>query len=204
MSAIDEQIVREFFELNGFLVRQLSKHQVQSRRKRADEAADFAVFNPRPQGGGFTGDFHIFPSNLRTVRRAVVSVIGWHTDRITPAKLRTSPEIFEFLAPEVNRSVLQAFPDTSDALFTEITRILVIPGLADQEDARRETVRILRERGVDGVLLFRSLLVDLSARVEVNNNYRKSDVLQILRLMKNYGLLADTSQTEFNFGRPNR
>ena len=33
MSAIDEGIVREYFEQNGFLVRQASKYQVQARRK---------------------------------------------------------------------------------------------------------------------------------------------------------------------------
>ena len=37
MSAIDEGIVREYFEQNGFLVRQVRKYQVQARRKTGDE-----------------------------------------------------------------------------------------------------------------------------------------------------------------------
>ena len=36
MSAIDEGIVREYFEQNGFLVRQARKYQVSARRKVAD------------------------------------------------------------------------------------------------------------------------------------------------------------------------
>ena len=37
MSAIDEGIVREYFEQNGFLVRQARKYQVSARRKAAEE-----------------------------------------------------------------------------------------------------------------------------------------------------------------------
>jgi hypothetical protein len=37
MSAIDEGIVREYFEQNGFLVRQPRKYQVAARRKTGDE-----------------------------------------------------------------------------------------------------------------------------------------------------------------------
>ena len=37
MSAIDEGIVREYFEQNGFLVRQARKYQVAGRRKLRSE-----------------------------------------------------------------------------------------------------------------------------------------------------------------------
>jgi len=37
MSAIDEGIVREYFEQNGFLVRQARKYQVSARKKTGDE-----------------------------------------------------------------------------------------------------------------------------------------------------------------------
>ena len=46
MSAIDEEIVREYFEQNGFLVRQVRKYQVQSRKKTSDEEIDLIVYNP--------------------------------------------------------------------------------------------------------------------------------------------------------------
>ena len=46
MSAIDEGIVREYFEQNGFLVRQARKYQVQARRKTGDEEVDLIVYNP--------------------------------------------------------------------------------------------------------------------------------------------------------------
>ena len=40
MSAIDEGIVREYFEQNGFLVRQARKYQVVARQKAAEEEID--------------------------------------------------------------------------------------------------------------------------------------------------------------------
>ena len=44
MSGFDENIVREYFELHGFLVRQVRKYQVQSRRKVAEEEIDLIVY----------------------------------------------------------------------------------------------------------------------------------------------------------------
>jgi hypothetical protein len=44
---------------------------------------------------------------------------------------------------------------------------------------------------VDAILSFRSLLGDLIGKVEVNKSYRKSDTLQVLRILKNYDLLKD-------------
>ena len=58
----------------------------------------------------------------------------------------------------------------------------------------------MRSKGVDGVISFQSILEELVAGVSTNRNYVKSDLLQILRLLKNYGLLKDT-QMEFGFPR---
>ena len=51
MSAIDEDIVREYFEQNGFLVRQVRKYQVQARKKTGNEEIDLIVYNPAWQRG---------------------------------------------------------------------------------------------------------------------------------------------------------
>ena len=47
MSAVDETIVREYFESHGFLVCQRRKYIVQSRQKTGDEEVDLIVLNPR-------------------------------------------------------------------------------------------------------------------------------------------------------------
>ena len=74
----------------------------------------------------------------------------------------------------------------------DLLKILVLPGLPTAEPFKSESVRLLKEKGVDAILSFRSILIDLVNRVEVNKSYRKSDTLQVLRLLKNYDLLQDT------------
>ena len=72
MSAIDEGIVREYFEQNGFLVRQARKYQVQSRRKVAEEEIDLMVYNPAWQREARRADFFLFSSELPYVHKAIV------------------------------------------------------------------------------------------------------------------------------------
>ena len=92
MSAIDEGIVREYFEQNGFLVRQASKYQVQTRRKKSDEEVDLLVYNPGYQRGARKPDFFLFSTELPSIHRAIVVVKGWHTtSHFTPATLKGSP-----------------------------------------------------------------------------------------------------------------
>ena len=110
MSAVDESIVREYFEQNGFLVRQLRKYRVQSRKKRTDEEIDLMVYNPSHSPPTRRPDFMLFSSELRYIHKAVVVVKGWHSLRFTPSMLRSSPEIFRFLEKQVPKKSECAFP----------------------------------------------------------------------------------------------
>jgi len=53
MPAVSESIVREYFELNGFLVRQFRKYVAPAVRD--DDDIDFLVLNPEPHPR--TGEF---------------------------------------------------------------------------------------------------------------------------------------------------
>jgi hypothetical protein len=53
---------------------------------------------------------------------------------------------------------------------------------------------------VDAVIPFRTMLADLVDLVEVNRNYQKSDLLQIIRILKNYGFFREP-QLELFKGR---
>ena len=194
MSAIDEGIVREYFEQNGFLVRQARKYQVQARRKAAEEEIDLVVFNPAWQRGARKPDFFLFSSELPYVHKAVVAVKGWHTGVFTPAMLKSSPEIFRFLEENVLKEVSRVFPpgaaDDPDA--NALTKVLVLPSLPTAEPFRSQSVELLKSRGVDAIISFRAMLLDLLDKIEINQNYSKSDTLQVMRLLKNYDLLKDT------------
>lgn len=192
MSAIDEGIVREYFEQSGFLVRQVRKYQVQSRKKHSEEEIDLLVYNPAWKRGSRKPDFFLFSSELPFVHRAVVAVKPWHTGVFSAATLKGSPEILRFLEEEVLKEVHKLFPSEDEGeAGEEPVKILVLPGLPTQEPYRSQSVALLQERGVDGIISFRSMLLDLIDKVEVNRNYRKSDTLQVIRILKNYELLRD-------------
>lgn len=191
MSSVDENIVREYFEQNGFLVRQLRKYRVQSRKKRRDEEIDLLVFNPSYSKPSRRPDFMLFSSELRYIHRAVVVVKGWHTLRFTPSMLRSSPEIFRFLEKQVVKQISALFSSASKGEEDDLLKILVLPGLPTENPYREQSMELLKEKGVDGIISFRSMLLDILARVEINQNYQKSDILQVLRIMKNYDLLRD-------------
>jgi len=192
MSAIDEGIVREYFEQNGFLVRQARKYQVQARRKTSDEEVDLVVYNPAFARSGRKPEFFLFSTELPYIDRAIVVVKGWHTtSHFTPATLKSSPEIFSFLEENVVKDATRFFPVDPEepGNHPDITKILVLPGLPTAEPFRSQSVQMLKERGVDGIISFRTMLLDIIERIETNRNYRKSDTLQLLRILKIYDLL---------------
>jgi len=193
MSAIDEGIVREYFEQNGFLVRQARKYQVQSRRKAAEEEIDLIVYNPAWQRDARKPDFFLFSNELPYVQKAIVAVKGWHTGVFTPNMLKSSPEIFSFLQQNVLKEAARFFPaQVGDEPGGELTKILVLPSLPTAEPFRSQSVELLKQHGVDAIISFRAMLLDLLEKIEINQNYSKSDTLQVMRLLKNYDLLKDT------------
>ena len=193
MSAIDEGIVREYFEQNGFLVRQARKYQVQARRKTGEEEIDLMVFNPAWQRGARKPDFFLFSNELPFVHKAVVAVKGWHTGVFTPTMLKSSPEIFNFLQQNVLKEAAGFFPaDAPDEPAGVLTKILVLPSLPTAEPFRSQSVELLKARGIDAIISFRAMLLDILDKIETNQNYTKSDTLQVMRILKKYDLLKDT------------
>ena len=122
MSAVDETIVREYFESHEFLVCQRRKYIVQARQKMAHEEVDLVVLNPRAVAGGEPLKFEIASESLDRVARAVVAVKGWHTEVFAPGVLAHQPKIFGF----VEKGVL----DKAARLVggEGLLKILVVPG----------------------------------------------------------------------------
>lgn len=178
MSAVSEAIVREYFETHGFLVRQQRKFLALSRD--ADEQIDFFVFNPR-SGGQEHLPFVLGPPEMETIHRAVVVVRGWHTEKFSAAVLANSPEMFRFLEPDSMRRIEAGFGEEQP-----FVKILVVPALPQTTDARDDAIHYLKSKGVDAVLPFRTMLADLIDHIETNRNYSRSDILQMLRILKNY------------------
>ena len=197
MSAVDESIVREYFESHGFLVCQRRKYIVQARRKTGDEEIDLVVLNPRATPSEGPLGFEITSAELKHVARAVVAVKGWHTEVFAPGVLAHQPKIFAFVEKRALEDAQQLVGGES------LTKILVVPGLPRDAKLRARSIELLRAKGVDAVISFRAILRELTAKVATNRNYQKSDLLQILRLLKNYDLLKE-SQLEFGLKSKSR
>jgi len=185
MSAVSETIVREYFELHEFLVRQHRKYISQTRRQ-DDDDIDFFVLNPHPQAPAGALPFVLGSADLPSIERAIVVVKGWHTETFSTARLESSPAIFRFVEPKVFQQAARAFGKEGMPL-----KVLVVPTLPQTAAARDESIALLRSKGVDAVIPFRTMLADLVRETEVNRNYQKSDLLQIIRILKNYDFLRE-------------
>jgi len=185
MSAVSETIVREFFELHEFLVRQHRKYVGQARADEED-AIDFFVLNPRPRARDGEAPFVLSSGDLPWIERAIVVVKGWHTETFSQARLVHSPEIYRFVEAKVFKQALRAFGQDG-----RVVKILVVPALPQERQAREQSITLLRSKGVDAVIPFRTMLTELVAKTAVNRNYQKSDLLQLIRILKNYDFLKE-------------
>lgn len=196
MSAVSETIVREYFELHGFLVRQQRKYLAPNRRE--DEEVDFFVLNPlvtpRPQPLPFV----LSAEDLSGIERAMIVVKGWHTETFSPAVLSNAPEIFRFLEPAIFQKAAKTF-----GVEGVVTKILVVPALPQADEARAQSIELLRAKGIDAVIPFRVMLAELINATETNRNYQKSDLLQMIRVFKNYDFFREP-QLELFKPKPKR
>jgi hypothetical protein len=79
----------------------------------------------------------------------------------------------------------------------------VVPALPQALAAREESIALLRSKGVDAVIPFHTMLGTLVKETQVNRNYQKSDLLQIIRILKNYDFFKEP-QLELFKTKPKR
>lgn len=193
MADVSEALVREFFEARGCLVRQHRKFVAPGAA--ADDEADLLVWHPRPAAGA-PPPFVLSAGDAGSLPAAAVAVKAWHTETFTAARLAQEPALVRFAEPSVHARSLRAFGIAGPAL-----KVLVVPSLPRAKPAREAACDALRAAGVEAVLPFRVVLADLVERVEASRNYARSDVLQLLRILKQYDLLKEP---QFELFRPPR
>lgn len=196
MSAVNEWVVREYFEMLGFLVSQPRKYVVPGRQKKADEEIDMIVLNPKTKQRVMPTHLVWTTDDLAGIDRAVVGVRGWHTERFYVSTFEQNAEILRFAEDDCIRHGARLLGSASMA------KILCLPRLPASGELRQKTMTVLKEKGIDGVISFRTMLLEIVSRIDTKKNYEKSDLLQTIRLLKNYDLLKD-SQMEL-FGKRRR
>ncbi|MFC1498727.1 hypothetical protein ACFLS1_09715 [Verrucomicrobiota bacterium] len=191
MSAVNEWVVREYFESLGYLVSQPRKYNVPGRQKTAHEEVDLVVFNPKVREHKAPENIIWTRSDLNTVARAVVGVRGWHTERFYASTFEQTPDILRFAETESLKYAAELLGSDSMA------KVLCLPRLPASGELKQKTIEALKNQGIDGVISFRTMLLELIGQVDTKKNYEKSDLLQIIRILKNYDLLQNPQMDMF-------
>ena len=195
MSAINETIVREYFELHGFLVRQDRKYE--ARGKQEIDGIDFFVWNPP------TASNRRRPLPSSWIPRTCppsTAPWSWCAAGTPNPSGRPSSKVRRKCSASSSRPFSSRRRAPSARILAPL-KILIVPSLPQTAAAREQSIAILRAKGVDAVIPFRTMLADLIARAEVNRNYDKSDLLQVIRVLKNYQLFKDPQLELFRAAR---
>ena len=190
MAGVSETIVREYFESLGFMVNQPCKYVVSGRRKLAEDEMDLVVFNPLANQQRIPDHLLWNAEDLSGISRAVVAVRGWHSERFSKKLFENTPEILRFAEEATVRVAGRKLGSPN------LAKILCLAELPASEDMKQNTLDMLKSKGIDGVLLFRTILHHLVVHVDRNKNYEKSDLQQTIRIFKSYNMLK-SDQLDF-------
>ena len=189
MGDVNVQLVREFFELNLFLV--LTNWQQSARIRPGEHSGQMFIQNTNP-GLARELPFLLQPADVSSIERAVVEVRAWHGDRFYPSVIEANPVLSQFVSNESRALASEVFGRASFAT------ILVVSELPAGLELRARSLQLLQSTGIGHVMEFPILLRDLMNKVDENRNYSGSQTLQTLRLLKRYKLIRN-QQMEFAF-----
>src|SRR5262249_24447837 len=147
MAAVSEEIVREYFELHEFLVRQYRKHVAPAGRE--DDDVDFLISNPQPQQREQERPFVLSSADLPFIERAIVVIKAWHTEIFSPSLLNNAPDLFRFLEKRNFQQIVKTFAGDE-----ALVKIVVVPVLPRETTAREQSIAILRAKGIGAVISF--------------------------------------------------
>ena len=189
MSDVNVQLVCEYFELHNFLVKRGHKYATTRDKKDKESLVDLFVHNLKYAKPAQRCGFVLRPKELSSIQNAVIQIKGWHSERFAPSVLKASSYIFNFTKQRTLRLATDFFGDA------DFKKILVISRLPAGKEMREKSINFLLGKGIDNVIEFATILKVLINTVKVNKNYTGSDLLQLLRLLKQYKLFK-TPQLE--------
>jgi hypothetical protein len=199
MASVNDQIIREYFEMHGFLVRQIRKHVSPSSEE--EEESDFWIQNAaKKMDQARVKSLKISHSNIRKIDNALVFVKPWHTESFTHGAIEKDEELSKRLA----RSIEGNEPEFKAWTNQQPLKILVLSKLPKSKVARDKAIHSIHHKGFDGVLTFDQILSELLDHVSINRNYQRSDLLQVLRILKNYGLVRPLQLELFSSNNPKK
>ncbi|MCM8770064.1 MAG: hypothetical protein NC911_10455 [Candidatus Omnitrophica bacterium] len=177
MSYTSILLVKEFFTLYGFLALQYE---------------DILLVKNTALVGGNPRSFVLKLPDILQLHQAVVKPVAWHTLKLVPSVLKQSPEIFRFLKGDFQTISQQVFGKES------FSRILVIPGLPASEQLQEQSIGYLKEKSIDGLICFPTVLAALINRINPRRVYL-SQINELVRILKYYDFFRE-EQGSLPFG----
>lgn len=179
MSNINEVLVREFFEMLGFVVK--ANRKFIPKGKTSKRGIDFFIINLNPNQNKESEAFVFDSESAKSIHSAVIRIEPWHTDKFYPSVIQKDEGLLDFLNPE-NLKEAQRILKTSD-----FKKILVISRLPANKEMCNRSEKILKTKGIDHLITFPTILSWLIKTVKGNKSYY-NDALELLRILKHYKL----------------
>lgn len=164
MAEVNEEIVRQYFELQGYFV------------------LPNLTYWPSKKGKKSTGrsDIDLVAYNPAKKEAIIAEVKGWHENKISAGYYkRWNKRLFSFVSPEALERAQKVLGTT------EIKKVLVVSRYS--EDFKKTAIE---KGGVDDVLDFLAIIKEIinKVREEPNKSY-KSETLQLIRILDKYDFL---------------
>ncbi|MCE2684081.1 MAG: hypothetical protein LW857_02730 [Verrucomicrobiae bacterium] len=190
MAGFDDSLVREFFEVNGFFVRQSRKAPVTGKRKRPEAEGEVFFRNPRTATPGERA-FQLFGADLVGLGDGVAVIRDWHGQKAVTATTIRRGDFLDFIRKDACETAKEAWASLPEGEAAALIKVLILPGLPAQEPARSESIRLLKEAGVDHVISLRTIVENLVQHAEAPTS-RESPTLALLRLLRVYDMVRTT------------
>jgi len=175
MSYPSIEIVKEFFTIHSFLVLEIE---------------DILFVKNLKKEEGEIKNFVLKKEDIQKIKNAMVKPISWHTQKFTPSVLNKFPEIFDFLKMDFSEGIKEFLKNE------KFLKILVIPALPSTENLRKQSIEIMKNKGLDNVILFPTVISALVEKINSRKVYL-SFTNEILRILKFYDFFSEERELPF-------
>jgi len=185
---VEQDLVRAYFEANGFWVK-CCKGTLENSKKPV--LSLFEIFNSSNQENKQDISFRLFSGDLTRIRSAYVCLLGWEDSFFSNELLTSDAKLVKFLRKEVDPQRIELSRSQMPNPAKEKLLILVVPALPKSESRSLEIYDSLRKSGVRGVLTLSSILENLLRKSPGNIDTNGSPVYHLLKILRAYGLATE-------------
>lgn len=189
-------LLREYLEGHGLHLAQRRYWLGGSRRLPGEERI---VLEWEPLAESIEQSFYLFSNQLTSMPKGLLWVYPPMFEGFSSAVVRKPDQLLKFVQSRINKN----FQSERD-FFQEVAResksslYLLIPAFPLREPQKGRLEKSLAAEKVDGVFSFRSVLLDLMAKIEAGQRFSESPALELMRLFKAHDLLSEPQMRLFD------